>query len=495
MTLRGRLLVSNLAMVLVPLALVILLNAVLLSFVQEGSAPGQGFRAPWPWQGPPGVKRPLPTRQMLALTQTTLRKINVETLNHPAKIADPAFWAVLDDELTGNDAGLVVRRDEGLVYTSPGLELPNLGDELPAFGALTSNRALKGDEDQRYRLLGQWDFVVAGGHRLSVFLVWVTQPWNKAVETFSTILLTGFFASTLLMGLFLTLLVGRSLLKPLRRLQDAAVRIASGDLSAPAGVVRRDELAPLFAAFEAMRLKLEENRHLRDRYEADRRDLIAHIAHDLKTPVTAINGYVQGILDGVASTPEKQRQYLEVIAAKARDLDRRTDELFFFSSLELGTLPYAFQRFDLGAFLLGLWKDLTHEYGPQGLTGPDPDLPPGPLPVRGDPARLRRVFANLADNTVKFRRGDGVRWSWTLRLEGSVYRLALADDGVGIGAEALPRVFEQFYREDGSRTSRVPGTGLGLAVVERIVRDHGGRVEASSGPGPGTTILVELPQP
>jgi signal transduction histidine kinase len=244
-----------------------------------------------------------------------------------------------------------------------------------------------------------------------------------------------------------------------------------------------------------MRGRLEENRHLRDRYESDRKDLIAHIAHDLKTPVTAINGYVQGILDGVASTPEKQRQYLEVVAAKARDLDRRTDELFFFSSLELGTLPYEFQTLDLGALLTGFWSDFAVEYGPQGLTGPEPALPPGPLPFRGDPGRLRRVFANLADNTVKFRRGERVRWTWILEAGDRGYRLSLTDDGVGISADALPHVFDRFYREDGSRTSQVPGTGLGLAIVKRIVEDHGGTVSASARPGAGTTIVLELPRP
>ena len=494
MTLRSRLLLSNLAMVLVPMALVILLNTVLFSFVQEGSSPGPAFRFLLPWQSAP-QHHPLPTRQMLALTQTTLRQINVETLRHPDRLEDRTFWAGLDDGLNGHDAGIAVRLDNSILFASTGLGNWASLQGLPPYGTLEG--ALSGMDalGQRFRLLGQWDFPLVSGGHLSVFLLWITQPWNTAVATFSAIMLTGFFVSTLGVGLLLTWLIGRSLLRPLRRLQDASSRIAADDLSPSPGYTRRDELAPLFAAFETMRGRLEENRHLRERYEADRRDLIAHIAHDLKTPVTAINGYVQGILDGVASSPEKRRQYLEVIGAKARELDRRTDELFFFSSLELGTLPYEFQNFDLGEFLHDLWLDLTHEYGPQGLAGPPPRLPPGPLPIRGDPARLRRVFANLADNTVKFRRGEAVTWQWTLEAAKTTYRLSLVDDGAGIGEAALPHVFERFYREDGSRTSRVPGTGLGLAIVKRIVEDHGGTVEASSGPGPGTTIVVELPKP
>jgi signal transduction histidine kinase len=493
MTLRSRLLLGNLAMVFVPLALVILLNAVLISFVQEGAS-GPAHHFPFPWESAAIPHHPLPTRQMLALTQTTLRQINVQTLRHPDKLTDPAFWAGLDDDLNGNDAGLAVRRNDTVVFASS-----DLGDwaalrGLPPYGSLEGSLPPNGPVGQRFRMLGQWDFPLSDGAQLSVFLLWITQPWNTAVATFSTVMLTGFFVSTLGVGLLLTWLIGRSLVRPLRRLQDASARIAADDLSPSPPYTPRDELAPLFGAFETMRGRLEENRHLRERYEADRRDMIAHIAHDLKTPVTAINGYVQGILDGVASTPEKRRQYLEVIGAKARELDRRTDELFFFSSLDLGTLPYEFQTFDLGEFLQNLWQDLTHEYGPQGLTGPRPQLPPGPLPVRGDPARLRRVFANLADNTVKFRRGDGVKWHWTLETS-TKYRLSLVDDGVGIGEEALPHVFDRFYREDGSRTSLVPGTGLGLAIVKRIVEDHGGTVEASSGPGPGTTIVLELPQP
>jgi len=495
MTLRSRLLLSNIAMVLAPLGLVVLLNVFLLSFVQEGGAPGPAFRFAWPWQSASNQKRPLPTRQMLALTQTTLRRINVETLSHPDRLTDPGFWEGLDDALAGNDAGLAVRRGPSILFSSDDLGDRRVLEKLPAYGTLEGSLPAQGELAQRFRLLGQWDFPLADGSKLSVFLLWITLPWNNAVATFSAILLSGFFASTLGIGILLTWLIGRSFLGPLRRLQSAAARITADDLSPTAPYSRRDELTPLFTAFETMRHRLEENHRLRDRYEADRRDLIAHIAHDLKTPVTAINGYVQGILEGVASTPEKQRQYLEVIAAKARDLDSRTDELVFFSSLELGTAPYEFQTFDLGVFLGDLWKELIHEYGPQGLSGPDPALPTGDLPVRGDPARLRRVFANLADNTVKFRRGEAVTWAWTLAKNPLSYQCALVDDGVGIGQDALPHVFERFYREDGSRTSQVAGTGLGLSIVQRIVEDHGGRVEALSGQGRGATIVVELPRP
>jgi len=493
MTFRGRILLSNLAMVLVPLALVILLNAVMVSFVQEGNT-GPILRISWPWQSA-SSRRPLPTRQMLALTQSTLRRINVETLGHPEQWTDPAFWKRIDQALTHSDAGLAVRQGTEFIFVGRELGQGVALDTLPPWGDLDGTYTSTAGGDRGYRLLGQWDFMPVSGPPLSVFLLWVTEPWNNAVETLSTVLLGAFFLSTLGVGLLLAWLFGRSLLVPLRTLQSAAARIASGDLSPTSVPRRRDELAPLIEAFEAMRRKLEENSHLRDRYEADRRDMIAHIAHDLKTPVTAINGYVHGILDGVAATPEKQRQYLEVIAAKARDLDRRTDELFFFSGLDLGTLPYEFQNFDLGDFLADLWDDFIVEYGPQGLSGPRPEVPPGPLPVRGDPARLRRLFANLADNTVKFRRGDRVTWTWLVNRRDGVYRIELQDDGAGIDAEALPHVFERFYRADRSRTSQVPGTGLGLAIVRRIALDHAGTVRASSGPGAGTTIVVELPQP
>ena len=493
MTLRGRLLLSNLAMVLVPLALVIGLNSILLSFVQEG-APGPTVRIFGPWQDPVArPRRPLPTRQMLALTQTTLRKINVQTMANPNRLADQAFWTGLDEGLKGRDAGLAVGLDGKLLFMSP--ELGNTGvlSELPAYGDLEGLRP-ESTLANRFRLLGQWDWALDGGHKLSAYLLWVTQPWNREVETFSTVLLTGFFLSTLGVGMLFTWLTVRRVMGPLGQLQKASDKIASGDLSPSPGYHRRDELTPLFDAFEAMRERLEENRHVRDRYEADRRDLIAHIAHDLKTPVTAINGYVHGILDGVAATPERQRQYLEVIAAKARDLDRRTDELFFYSSLELGTLPYEFQSLDLGALVAGFWRDFAVEYGPQGMGGPDPVLPEGSLPFRGDPGKLRRVFTNLADNTVKFRRGDSVRWTWVLEDRGKDYLLRLTDDGVGISAAALPHVFDQFYREDRSRTTQVPGTGLGLAIVRRIVEDHGGKVSAQRIPQGGTAICLEFPR-
>ena len=497
MTVRGRLLLSNLAMVLVPLGLMILLSSVLLSFVQEGGSSGQGptFRVFWPWPGTLGSRKPLPTRQMLTLTQSTLRRINVETLQHPDRLADPQFWASLDDALTGNDAGLAVVLDGALLFASP--DVGNLGNvaALPPWGTLEGSLPPRSTLGRDFRLLGQWDFSLAPSHHLSTYLLWTTQSWNTAVQTFSTVLLVGFFLSTLLVGIVLTWLVGRSVFRPLRRLQDAASRISGGDLSPQSPYQKKDELAPLFRAFETMRGRLEENRHLRERYEADRRDMIAHIAHDLKTPVTAINGYVQGILDGVASTEEKQRQYLEVIASKARELDRRTDELFFFSSLELGTLPYEFQGFDLGVFLTDLWRELLLEGSSQGLTGPDPQVPPGPLPVRGDPARLRRVFTNLAENTVKFRRGPTVTWTWAVEKTPSSYRISLSDNGIGIQEGALPHVFDQFYREDSSRTTQVPGSGLGLAIVRRIVLDHGGTVEATSTVGQGTTLIVELPVP
>jgi signal transduction histidine kinase len=170
------------------------------------------------------------------------------------------------------------------------------------------------------------------------------------------------------------------------------------------------------------------------------------------------------------------------------------DELFFFSGLDLKAIPYEFQVLDVRAFLGDLWVELSLDFAGAGLWGPVPEFTETDLMIRADSAKLREVVVNLAENTVKFKRGTNVRWAWKASAQPDIVRLDFQDDGKGIAAEALPHIFNRFYRQDGSRTPSIPGTGLGLAIAKLIVEDHGGTIEVASVEGEGTTMSLLFPR-
>ncbi len=295
--------------------------------------------------------------------------------------------------------------------------------------------------------------------------------------------------SVLLTNRFLTRFVLRHIEEPLDLLAAGARRLGTGDLDARISYSGQDEFTPVCHAFNEMARRLQESISRTCRDEASRRELLAGISHDLRSPLTSIRAYVEGLLDGVARTPARQRKYLETIRSKTEDIDRLVSQLFLFSELELDDYPQLIQRVELSQWISRLIGEVQSDYLRQGLAI---RMQLTPAAVEADPEQLRRVLLNLLDNSAKYKdKPDGMA-EITVAVREADVSICVADDGPGVPDDALSRLFDPFYRSDPARKNPAGGSGLGLAIAARAVQNMGGHICARNRASGGLIIEITL---
>ena len=277
----------------------------------------------------------------------------------------------------------------------------------------------------------------------------------------------------------------------LKELRRAADDLREGDLDHEILSCRERELDELAQSLEGVRQRLKAASLAEAAAQEERGLLMANLSHDLRTPITAIKGYVEGIRDGVASTPEKRDHYLEVVYAKTLVLEGLVGNMTDFSEYELGRMQYHFERVELSAFLADLIPEYQADVRGREMAFVAKPLA-SPATVTADRGKLKRVLDNLVSNAVKYGRPGG-----TVVLAAEGYRqgviLSVSDDGRGIPEEALAHVFDSFFRADAARSSSVPGSGLGLAICKSIAESHHGKLWLTSREGEGTHAYLYLP--
>lgn len=241
-----------------------------------------------------------------------------------------------------------------------------------------------------------------------------------------------------------------------------------------------------------MKKTLEDAAREKQEIDAENRLLIRNISHDLKTPITAIKGYAEGLLDGVASTPEKQEKYLRTIYTKANDMDALIDELTLYSKIDTNRNPYEFTHMEVQKFFEEYVSDVKDDLDNQNIELTFYSHLSGEQKVVGDKEQLRRVLNNIISNSVKYmdkKKGlIGIR----LRDDGEFVLAEVEDNGKGIPKKDLPYIFDRFYRTDFSRNRDTGGSGIGLSIVKKIIEDHGGKIYATSDEGAGTVMHFTL---
>jgi two-component system, OmpR family, phosphate regulon sensor histidine kinase PhoR len=227
------------------------------------------------------------------------------------------------------------------------------------------------------------------------------------------------------------------------------------------------------------------------RVDEIRRDFVANVSHELRTPLSILRGYIETMLDDPKMSRAESARILEIMEQHSQRLGLLANDLLTLAQLESGSSSLQLNEIDLTQFFAGLVRDWKKKFSAKSLS-PTVGVPPGFPIICADETRLREVFDNLLDNAVKYSRDKG-----EIRLQaarrGDEIMLSVSDDGIGISQEDLPRIFERFYRADKARSRELGGTGLGLSIVKHIAQLHGGRVEAESELGRGTTISVLLP--
>ena len=304
------------------------------------------------------------------------------------------------------------------------------------------------------------------------------------------------FLSAFIILIFTALAIGlwlyRSIATPLVKLKKATQNIKEGNLDFVLDVEGNDEFSQLCQDFEEMRRRLKESTEEKNLIEKENKELISNISHDLKTPITAVKGYVEGIMDGVADTPEKMDRYVRTIYNKTNEMDHLINELTFYSKIDTNRIPYTFSKLNVEDYFSDCAEEVGLELETKGIELVYANYVENDVVVIADGEQIRRVIHNIIGNAIKYM--DKKRGIIQIRVKdvGDFIQVEIEDNGKGIGAKDLPYIFDRFYRTDISRNSSKGGSGIGLSIVKKILEDHGGKVWATSREGIGTIMYFVL---
>ena len=282
------------------------------------------------------------------------------------------------------------------------------------------------------------------------------------------------------------------IISPINKLQEAAKNVKEGNLNFELTPEKDDEMGQLMLAFEEMRMRLKDNAEEKLKSDKESKELISNISHDLKTPITAIKGYVEGIRDGVADTPEKMEKYLGTIYNKANEMNTLINELTLYAKIDTNRIPYNFAPLSVNDYFNDCAEDIEMELDSKNIEFGYFNYVEGDQKIIADPEQLKRVINNIVSNSQKYMEREHGLINLRVKDVGDFIQVELEDNGKGIAAKDLPNIFDRFYRTDASRNSSKGGSGIGLSIVKKIVEDHGGKIWATSREGTGTVMYFVI---
>jgi signal transduction histidine kinase len=280
----------------------------------------------------------------------------------------------------------------------------------------------------------------------------------------------------------------------LTHLAQTAEKISAGDRATRAQVRSGDEVEMVAAAFNRMVERLDEAHQREHESEQARRDLVAAISHDLRTPLTSLRAMIEAINDGVVTDEASVRRYLGLAQLEITSLAQLVDDLFELTQLDAGALHWSKEPGSLRDLISDTFESMQAQAKTKGvrLSG---SVDPAVDPVVMNSLKMQRVLYNLLQNALRYTPAGGAVSITAVPCEGGKQvRIEVADTGDGIAPADLPHVFEPFYRGDKARARGGSGAGLGLTIAKGIVQAHGGEIEVASTPGMGTRFLITLPR-
>lgn len=327
---------------------------------------------------------------------------------------------------------------------------------------------------------------------MGAVFVLVMKLFQLKFPSFVIILVSTIFILKELSTLFFSLQMRNRIMKPLEKLRVAVDEISKGHYGYTVDEEEFNMVGDLIASFNNMSVKLKEADELKEKYEQNRKELIAGISHDLKTPITSIIGYVDAIQTGVATTEEKRDKYLSIIESNAQYTNKLIDDLFLFSKLDINQMKYDFVELPIREFLEDVIVEKKLELEEQGVrVDYNMDIESDRL-LAIDGKMVYRIMSNILSNAVKYGDRNEPRIYINALREVDGVKIRITDNGPGIPEETVKHIFNVFYRGDASRNKEVGGTGLGLAIAKQLVEAHGGTIIASSEVGIGTSIEFTL---
>ena len=433
------------------------------------------------------------TRDMREIVETTDKAYFVlqkQAMEDPSRLADMDYLEELSIDIAKEPTYIIVRKGEELYYTDNEEAANMIFSKLPEYenGNLWEDAGLYFDALNKY--VKQVNFLFPDGSEGSAFVV------TKANALISRYLLVDMFVAILVILVFTSLMltrwIHRSVFSPINELNTAMRNIKEGNFEYALQVDAKGEIGDLYRDYEDMRLRLKESAEEKQEHEQQNRELISNISHDLKTPITAIKGYVEGIMDGVADTPEKMDKYIKTIYNKANDMDRLINELTVYSGIDNNRIPYNFHRINVADYFGDCVEEVGMDLEQRGIELNYSNLAQPDTIVIADPEQMKKVINNIISNSVKYMNKPKGIIDIRILDEVDSIRIEIEDNGKGIAQKDLGKIFERFYRTDASRNSAQGGSGIGLSIVKKIIEDHGGYIWATSKEGEGTCMNFVL---
>jgi signal transduction histidine kinase len=420
------------------------------------------------------IRNPLPSRQV----QERLKSVeNIVAANPQQYINSPALLGEIMQ--TYNVRVVMFDASRNLVFDSNPTE-----SQLPF-----PRRSIFGRVAQIARdASGQvWLFTFRSLSFVRFLVVAAPRPRVPVLNIFADALLIPVIEGGLI-ALFLSLIlafaISRWVADPLQKVVHAAQVYPSEEMK-PILPTGPHEVQDLTRAFNSMVDRVESS-------QKSQRDFVANVSHELKTPLTSIQGFAQAILENTADTPEARKQAAQIIYNEAGRMHRMALDLLDLARLEAGTADLKMSAVDMKAMLQNIIEKFTPQAQKAGIQL-QLNAPEQLSTLVGDGDRFAQVFTNLVDNALKFTPVNGQVTLWAMNA-GNEMEISITDSGIGVPKETLPRLFDRFYQVDSSRAGgEGHGAGLGLAIVKEIVEAHGGRISVRSELGHGTTFVIHLP--
>lgn len=309
----------------------------------------------------------------------------------------------------------------------------------------------------------------------------IQSAMDSAKQIQSLLILAG--TGAIFMAIGITYIVSKRLSQPLLQMEDAARRMAKGDLDVKVDVLTNDETGSLARTINELGEELK-------RYRETRSEFFANISHELRTPITYLEGYSQVLADGLIDSEEDKVKYLQIIQQEARRMKVLVEDLFELSKMEEGRLSIHKEWMNLSEALLHVLNKVSPRITEKGLILEQHVLLDAPF-ILGDGNRIEQIFFNLLDNAIRYTAQGTIKV--IMYIDGLYVATEISDTGAGIPSEELAYIFERFYRVEKSRSREFGGTGLGLAIVKRLMELHDGQIEISSEINRGTTFIIRFP--
>lgn len=293
-----------------------------------------------------------------------------------------------------------------------------------------------------------------------------------------------------LISVFLSLLLARTIVKPIQNLTHAAERVADGDFTQNPTSDSKDEIGVLTNTFNNMATQLQTTLNDLKKSESMRREFVANVSHELRTPITSIRSYAETLYDDEDMPKDTEKEFLGVIVNESDRMTNLVSDLLTLSRFDAGSYQFHFDTFSPDRSVKDIYTAMALEAKKrnQNLTIEIDDLPR----ISGDKSRIEQVLINMVSNAIKYTPNGG-NIAITAGSSDDEIWISVKDNGIGIPEEDVPKVFDRFYRVDKARSRESGGTGLGLSIANEIVNRHNGKLELSSKPGEGTEIIMRLP--